>query len=695
MPWFGVSDHGGGYLTLSEPLKVATAAVTISDSGSATKMRGWVGDGGSARMMLYAVSGGAPGALLASSASVSVPTGGGALVEFPFTTPYTVTGGTSYFLAIFASGGGSFKRGHSTASAATTYYNSTGVTDPFGSPSTFSSAPQSLEVFVVTASAPVADFSATPTSGTEDLAVAFTDLSSNTPTSWAWTFGDGGTSTAQNPSHNYTTPGTYTVALVATNAAGSDTETKTGYITITAAMPTFDGRVNVAFDGGLLEWMPEWTALDQLHPNLITSWTVDRGRAYELDRTEGGRATVEILDPDGVLDPTNPASPYASMINPLLQVCLCRRDPMEEEWQPRFRGWISDLNYVFDPSQKVNRITLELVDIFELLGAIEMQVGEFGDSPPEGSEGQIFFEDGAANGRIIQVLENAGPPPVGIPPDYYVVFSMNVLLTQSLYSVGETPLEAIQDVVDAEWSGVGNVFTDRHGRLNAHGRYARFDPAAVIAGGGEADRWDFHHWQAGDQAAVEADPGAVAQLREFAFNRGVSKIINHASAYPQWILDGAEYRPISDDEIAAQTVRDDTSIGIYGLRSWSAQNLQTQEGLVDSADGLVETKRVAQYYVDNMAEPRNRITGVGFRSIHPGRVGSGITWQLLSRIDISDQIDITIGSPGGGGFAEVEYYVEGIHETSKPLNPDYDDDSVILDLSPKAYFDENPFPVPE
>jgi PKD repeat protein len=79
---------------------------------------------------------------------------------------------------------------------------------------------------------PVADFTGTPTSGTEPLSVVFTDTSTNTPTSWAWTFGDGGTSTSQNPSHTYTTPGTYTVALVATNGAGSNTKTRTGYITV-------------------------------------------------------------------------------------------------------------------------------------------------------------------------------------------------------------------------------------------------------------------------------------------------------------------------------------------------------------------------------------------------------------------------------------------------------------------------------
>ncbi len=80
--------------------------------------------------------------------------------------------------------------------------------------------------------APVANFSGTPTSGLKSLAVSFTDASTNTPTSWSWAFGDSATSTAENPSHTYSTGGAYTVALTATNAGGSNTNTKTGYVTV-------------------------------------------------------------------------------------------------------------------------------------------------------------------------------------------------------------------------------------------------------------------------------------------------------------------------------------------------------------------------------------------------------------------------------------------------------------------------------
>jgi PKD repeat protein len=90
-----------------------------------------------------------------------------------------------------------------------------------------------FEVGDVQPTAPTADFAGTPVSGEYPLNVAFTDLSTGVPTSWSWTFGDGGTSTAQNPSHTYVAAGVYTVSLTASNAQGSDTATRTGYITVT------------------------------------------------------------------------------------------------------------------------------------------------------------------------------------------------------------------------------------------------------------------------------------------------------------------------------------------------------------------------------------------------------------------------------------------------------------------------------
>jgi PKD repeat protein len=81
---------------------------------------------------------------------------------------------------------------------------------------------------------PDADFWSDITSGEAPLKVQFFDESTGSPTAWNWNFGDGVTSTKQNPIHTYTTDGTYTVKETITNEIGGDTETKESYITVTS-----------------------------------------------------------------------------------------------------------------------------------------------------------------------------------------------------------------------------------------------------------------------------------------------------------------------------------------------------------------------------------------------------------------------------------------------------------------------------
>jgi len=104
-----------------------------------------------------------------------------------------------------------------------------------------------------------AGFSADVTSGDAPLTVNFTDASTGSPTSWAWTF-EGGTpssSTDQNPtSIAFSTAGTFDVTLVATNADGSDTETKTDYITVSEG--STGGAIVSTTAGGLWTETTTW-----------------------------------------------------------------------------------------------------------------------------------------------------------------------------------------------------------------------------------------------------------------------------------------------------------------------------------------------------------------------------------------------------------------------------------------------------
>ena len=104
------------------------------------------------------------------------------------------------------------------------------------------------------------------------LTVNFTDQSTLNITAWSWTFGDGGTSTAQNPSHVYTTPGTYDVVLQVTSAGGTDTETKTSYITVDEPPPTADFVADVTSGAASLT-----VNFSDLSTGNITVWAWDFG----------------------------------------------------------------------------------------------------------------------------------------------------------------------------------------------------------------------------------------------------------------------------------------------------------------------------------------------------------------------------------------------------------------------------------
>ena len=86
--------------------------------------------------------------------------------------------------------------------------------------------------------APVANFTGTPTSGYAPLTVQFNDTSTySTPNSWNWSFGDGSFSVVQNSSHSYASAGSYTVNLTTADVGGSNTTSKANYINVSAALP--------------------------------------------------------------------------------------------------------------------------------------------------------------------------------------------------------------------------------------------------------------------------------------------------------------------------------------------------------------------------------------------------------------------------------------------------------------------------
>ena len=146
---------------------------------------------------------------------------------------------------------------------------------------------------------PVANFTGNPTSGYVPLTVAFTDTSSNSPTAWSWTFGDSGTSTAQNPSHQYTSAASYTVSLTATNAQGSDGETKTNYITASSgggSAPTFVAAGAVASNAAAITpALPAGIATN----DILLLFLETANQAISIPNQNGGTWTEVTNSPQG------------------------------------------------------------------------------------------------------------------------------------------------------------------------------------------------------------------------------------------------------------------------------------------------------------------------------------------------------------------------------------------------------------
>ena len=168
-----------------------------------------------------------------------------------------------------------------------------------------------------------ADFVADLTTVEIGQSVTFTDLSSGTPTSWNWNFGDSGSSTDQNPVHTYASVGTYTVELISSDGVDSDNEIEVDYITVTEPAPiaSFTANPTTSCDGivqftdastGASSW--EWDFDDgntSTEQNPEHTYAADGVYTVTLTVTNTGGVdthteTISVEIPDATIDPIGP-----------------------------------------------------------------------------------------------------------------------------------------------------------------------------------------------------------------------------------------------------------------------------------------------------------------------------------------------------------------------------------------------------
>ena len=170
---------------------------------------------------------------------------------------------------------------------------------------------------------PIAEFTQDVTYGTVPLTVIFTDQSTGTIIEWLWDFGDGETSTEQNPTHTYNTRGTYTVTLTVTGPAGSDTVTESDLIMVRYPVPQSDFTA-VPIDGTV----PLTVDFTSLSTGTMTEWLWEFGDGHTSTR-EHPAHIYRIPGTFSVsLTVTNPDGSDTKTTTNYIDILLCSYDPV-------------------------------------------------------------------------------------------------------------------------------------------------------------------------------------------------------------------------------------------------------------------------------------------------------------------------------------------------------------------------------
>lgn len=401
---------------------------------------------------------------------------------------------------------------------------------------------------------------------------------------------------------------------------------------------------------------------------IVSGWTIDRGRSYELDKNAPGRATITMIDVDGSLDPADPTYDF----RPGTPGAIALHNPVTDTDHTLFRGWISRYRYMPYPTFGYAMAEVEMLDGLDRLARMEMygrpgDVLVWGDAAflIDAQDGDVWFDaddTGAAVANRINSVLNSAQWPIGLRE----IFSGNVRLQEVTYPFRTSALTAITDAADAEFPGVANVYCQKTGEFTFHGRLARLNPGDV--------QYHIRNWNAGDLA--NAGGGTALIFEPFSYGEDIDKVINSCTATPKGIRDA---------DIVGQTVEDAGSIGTYGVGAKSFDNLLTAGDHFDDAPANVATRRIAEFYVTNHAEPRLRVDQLTFKRLPPENEYAEDVWELMCGIDISDIISLWTPS------IVADFFVEGLHYVARPGGEAFDDVTLTVDLSPRSYYNANPW----
>lgn len=464
------------------------------------------------------------------------------------------------------------------------------------------------------------------------------------------------------------------------------------WITTTSPTPptTSPNGIRIAFGQNAYSTDPTWTWLNDpkfanqaynpltpFNSRVVAGWSTDRGRAYELDKTQTGTATLTVYDTTGYMDPTNRSSPLYGKVFPNLRARINAQNPSSGAYSDIFTGFVESYRWKFSSQiENMMIITISLVDGFELLTRGEIQPGPSGTT--------IFLGDSASTAcqtRLDAIADLANWP---TGAEWRNFNTGNCKLQKTIYNPQTSFLSAMQDVADAEFPGVANLFCRRSGQIAFLGRYPRFQPTNYPD--------DVQFWQAADRNGQAPADGA-AFISDIEWELDSKNLINASLCYPAGIAQA---------DIEGQVVTDPASITRYGIRTFSMPDLindgQNLGGGFSAQPALTAnpaTKIFSTYYVDCYSQPVLRISSLTFKT-RPR--GDSQTWALMLGVEIGDILTVFTSNPGGGGFSKEtfgegvvsQFFVEGIHNSvTAPLDGNLWEWTMTLDVSPRAWFPNN------
>ena len=288
-----------------------------------------------------------------------------------------------------------------------------------------------------------ADFTSNTTSGCGPLIVNFQNLSTGSGLTYQWNLGNGNTSVAENPAASYINPGTYTITLIVTGPGGTDTETKTDYITVFTP-PTPD--ITPSQTIGCYPFTVDFTDVSVLGDSPIASWSWDFGdggtstdqNPSHIYTTPGTfDITLLLTDANGCsanmsfsdLIESNNNNPTAEFTGDPLVSCL---PPSDVDFSNTSFGGTGNLTYIWDFGDGNTSSDLNPTNTYNASGLFDVSltvIDELGCSNTSNQVGYVEIVDNvsidfAANsttvclGDQVSFVDLSNPVPSGWEWDF-------------------------------------------------------------------------------------------------------------------------------------------------------------------------------------------------------------------------------------------------------------------------------------